>query len=1613
MKFYVCKSRMNLSSVFEKISKKMVRCVGKSLCGFLLTLCANYALADVYISEFIADNKSSLLTADGEGSDWIELHNDGTTEADISGWYLTDDSSNLTAWMIPSGTVIAPDGYLIIFADKTPLPIIKNELHTNFRLSAEGEYLALVKSDGITIACDFAPAYPPQYKDVGYGLTQLQTPLINDTTPVRYRIPNAAGNAPWHSATGGVGYTESIASFTVLCYELNTAVNSIDQAEQMIANSSYWKSPTAYPLEEKHSVVNMHGTGGAGNFSNDAPFPGQSIGTDYDDFIVTAETAVYIPFPGIYSFGVGSDDGFRLNITGHGQNFESEHPAPRGFGTTVSAFNFASAGYYDLRLIFFERGGAATLELSCAAGSFSSFDAVAFKLVGDPTAAVTMAADIGAYINTNVRENMININTRLDAEWKFELPPSIQSADTVTLKMRYMDGCSISINNNSLASLNTPSTLLWNSTATTSRSLEEGVTATTISIPRAMLNSGINTLSIIALNHSVTNGNFLISPELTHATADRWCRYFPEPTPGEANTQYYNGPTPEVTITEPHGFKSAPFTTELICIENPGATIRYTTDSSTPNLTSPAYTQPLNITKTTLLRAAVVDPDSFRQRTSTTTWLFIEDILTQGSSTPAGWPESDEINGHKMEYGMRQEIITGDPDRIRDGMTNDIPSISIVTDLKHLFNAQSGIYVNPRNDGRTWERPVSVELIDNARGAEYEFQIDAGLRIRGAFSRDVTNPKHSFRLFFRSVYGAGKLNFKLFDEHGADRYDNVDLRTAQNYSWSYLNDSHNTFVREVFSRDTQRDMGTPHTRTRYYHLYLNGQYWGLYQTQERGNANFAQSYLSGKSDDYDCVKVSQPDYTLSASDGNFDAYHALHNYTVNQGFKGAYSDNYWTVRGMEPDGSINPDKPCYLDQDNLINFMLNCYYTADPDAPISLGGTFVNNLYALYNRNEPAGFVWLRHDAEHSLGVRGGYGVNCDVTMRGTNLVTQNTFNPSILHVKLCDHPEYRMRFADLAYKHLYNGGALTAESCLERFGARVAQIDNAIVGESARWGRGKTRADHWIPACASITTTYLPYRTDVIIRQLKNNGWYPSIEPPQLSTNSATVPKGFQLGIFSAADFYHTTDGSDPRETDGGINSSAAFVAMPSGQNSTVTLIEKQSLWSYSDDGAEPPPAGSISWRESAYPDTGWPSGPGVLGVAGNGLHNPVATTTKRYVNGESGTQVITTYFRRSFNLDTTSGITSLSIELLRDDGAVIYINGTEVARSNMPAGTITYATWSATIIGSDGQTSYQQIEISDLSMLNPGENTIAVEVHQCHGSSTDMYMDLALRANYDSQCSTTLTINQPITVKARAFDGTKWSALTEVSFEVTAPSQEYDNLRITELMYAPTSPADSGSPLKNDDFAWLELRNTGTTAINLDGVSFTSGIAHTFAPYDLLPGTRLVVAKNPAALHQRHPTNTMAVVAWSSGNLARKGETLQLSTPAYSNILTFTYSNTWYPETYDTDVSIVVVDTSASEAAWSTAANWRPSRKAYGTPGNPDAPLFKTIAITRDKLMIVDTEGLEGNLELWFSEDLKGWSSCSTQIWVRDGDSITIDLTNPLLVNCRKGFFQLRISD
>jgi hypothetical protein len=181
-------------------------------------------------------------------------------------------------------------------------------------------------------------------------------------------------------------------------------------------------------------------------------------------------------------------------------------------------------------------------------------------------------------------------------------------------------------------------------------------------------------------------------------------------------------------------------------------------------------------------------------------------------------------------------------------------------------------------------------------------------------------------------------------------------------------------------------------------------------------------------------------------------------------------------------------------------------------------------------------------------------------------------------------------------------------------------------------------------------------------------------------------------------------------------------------------TLIAGGSAWKYNDSGANL----GTAWRAPAYDDAAWPAGRAPLGY-GDGdeatvLSYGTSTTNRR----------ITYYFRRTFTVADPAVIDALTLRYLRDDGCVIYLNGVEIVRSNMPTGTVTYTTRATASIGGADENTWLQAPV-DPSRLVKGANVIAVEVHQNAPTSSDVSFDLELSATETQTEAPAVTLVAP----------------------------------------------------------------------------------------------------------------------------------------------------------------------------------------------------------------------------------------------------------------------------
>ncbi|MBP7951181.1 MAG: chitobiase/beta-hexosaminidase C-terminal domain-containing protein, partial [Verrucomicrobiales bacterium] len=740
---------------------------------------------------------------------------------------------------------------------------------------------------------------------------------------------------------------------------------------------------------------------------------------------------------------------------------------------------------------------------------------------------------------------------------------------------------------------------------TTDRDVAAGILAESFDLTAGIpnLSGGNNLLAIQGLNASASDSNFLIQPEMTSVQVLVGPpAYLLTATPGITNeTGWYLDEVQDTTFSHNRGFYDTPFS---VSITSPTeeAEIYYTTDNSDPSPTNGTlFTDPITISKTTVLRARAFKADWKPTNIDTHTYIFLADVTTVPKGTipengslsgtaPPGWPTAS-VNGQAFNYGFSASVLaTYSSAQLREALTQ-IPSISVVTQQSNLTDPSTGIYVNATGHGDLWERPASIEMLDinhpqsAPADGHGEFHENCGLRVRGGYSRNDYASKHSLRLFFSKQYGATKLRYPLYGPNGASEFDKFDLRGSQNYSWSNSSgDPNETLCRDPFSRETLGALGQQHTRSRFAHVYLNGLYWGIFEIHERASNSYGESYLGGSKDDYDVVKCGNRSvantfsteatdgYLQTNPDGSTAAWRLLYDRVI--AYLGAPSHaNYQVILGNNPDGTRNPALPVLLDVDNLIDYMMAIFYSGDGDATLSgfLSFNQPNNWFGMRDRAGQRGFTFFNHDAEHTLRAPSWSlywtranrpAAPSDTTGPfGGSLATDWTFwNPQRIHEALLSNNEYRLRWSDHIQRHLFNDGALTTATAKARWVSKISTINKAIRVYAARYSTTGAGEAAWLTKTNEITTKFFDGdpaalyngtadpvlsvpRRDALLSLLAADGLVPTVAAPVFSQRGGTVPANFQLTLTSpgGGDIYYTTNGEDPRTVIAGTPSASA----------------------------------------------------------------------------------------------------------------------------------------------------------------------------------------------------------------------------------------------------------------------------------------------------------------------------------------------------------------------------------------------------------------------------------------------------------------------------------------
>ncbi len=1041
--------------------------------------------------------------------------------------------------------------------------------------------------------------------------------------------------------------------------------------------------------------------------------------------------------------------------------------------------------------------------------------------------------------------------------------------------------------------------------------------------------------------------------------------YMLTPTPGAANNAASGVPglVEDTRFSVNRGFHEAPF--ELaITSDTPGATIRYTTDGSWPaENTGTLYTGPFLVDRTMPVKAIATKPGFLPTDVDTHTYLFVKDIVTQTPATvqsvyefPSTW------KGTPAYYGLNGNSTVVNPashPTLKDDLKT-VPSLSIVLATGDMFG-NNGIYSNPTSAGAAWERKTSLELIDPAApDGSRNFQENAVIQIQGGAFRDFgLSRKKSFRITMKPDYGTanqptggpGRLNFPLFGTDAAQSFNTFTLRMESNDGWQWSGAGGKPqYARDQFARRAMQELGQPASAGRYLHVYINGVYWGVYNAVERPDASFAENYLGADPALWQGQNSGQP-INAAANLADWNTMLGAVDDISSMATAATRDAEYLEAAGFRPDGARKPAVPVWIDPTNFADYLLVNWYAGNSDWPFK-------NYYAGRAR-EPGstGFKFFVWDCEWSLLLQSSPTTNRTGDFSGIA-------GPQ---AHLEKSPEYRLRFADRAFRALLNDGPLTPTRGRALYDEITHQHRSILIPESARWGNqhgGRYGIAQWQQEYTSIVNSWFPVRSGNLLGQLRTRGLYPAIDAPLFSQRGGPLADGTLTlsapsavsriyfrhgpGDSDATDYAHSLD---PRLVGGGIHPEATLVELSGGGGGTVTttFVNTGAVWKFLADGSNQ----GTAWQKPGFDDASWPSGPSPLGY-GDGDEatdvgfvdaDPVATGVQRNA---------TTYFRRVVDIPDPSVFADFTLTTVYDDAIVVYVNGVAVELQNLSADP-PHDQYTAT--SPDNATTSRTLAPS---VFRPGANTVAAEVHQGGSNSSDISFDLTLTGNPpgggNTLTSAPITLPGPGWVLARSYDSATgtWSALNSAFFTVNTVPASASNLAIPELHYHPAPPPAGASVADADEYEFVELLNLSPTlSVDLTGAAFTSGITFEFAANSLIPpGGRVVVVRNEAAFQDRYAgrldgvtlaRNTAGSPVYG-GRLDNLGETVTLLAADGSPITRFRYGNSlpWPAAAAGAGSSLVLARPASPPPDPDVAANWIASRTLHGTPGKPEPAGF-----------------------------------------------------------------------
>jgi hypothetical protein len=707
-----------------------------------------------------------------------------------------------------------------------------------------------------------------------------------------------------------------------------------------------------------------------------------------------------------------------------------------------------------------------------------------------------------------------------------------------------------------------------------------------------------------------------------------------------------------------------------------------------------------------------------------------------------------------------------------------LPVVSLSTKPLYLTDNTLGIYVigtngipgncieSPRNWNRDWDRHADFEYFEKSGAKRFDQAVD--IRIGGACSRGQS--QKSFAIKARDKYGKNTVDERLFNEKDIDQYGGFFLRNSGN-------DFNITSFRDAFMQKlavTQMDLDYMAYQPAI--LYLNAQYWGIQNLREKIDADYIESNFGIDKDDVDLLETNE-----NAIEGTKDAY-------VN------YKNTLQTLNPTDPATFEFIDNN--IDVQEYINYLVAEIYYCNTDWP-------GNNMKFWRQRSGNGKFRWILWDTDFGFGLYPNQSYATHATLNFATDATQTDWpNPawSTLHIRLVlQNPVFRSRFIQTLSTAMIT--TFKPDRVIRVINEFQKTLEKEIPYHRQRWGGGVTGWNNEVQRLRDFAGA----RNEFM--QQHTASFFGLSERVQLTITSSPANSGaFKLnGIVSEMPL---TEGAYfknlPLQVEAVPNAGFVFKnwKVTKRESTPVPMIAKGDIWKFMVSNAVP----DVNWKMSTYLDNAWSSGEAQLGY-GEGDEKTVVGYGPDGVN-----KFITTYFRKSFTVDDVDDLQDIAATALFDDGVVIYLNGVEVYRNNMPVGVIGSNTLATQAIPVEN--AFTSFTI-DKDLLVPGQNTVAVEVHQNSPQSSDASFDFSMRSVVIGN-ETELIINLPALTD---------TADTDIILEaVYEPVQQatVTNVVINEMSAVKSTLKDDF----NQEEDWIEFYNAGSQPVDLAGLYITDNL-------------------------------------------------------------------------------------------------------------------------------------------------------------------------------------------